>query len=108
MATKKTTTRKQSPAKKSPAKPATKKAPAKPADKKLSAIDAAAKVLGEAEEPLSAKQMIEQMAAKGYWKSPGGKTPSATLYAAVIREIQRKGDDARFQKADRGLFTLNK
>ena len=107
MAAKKTTTRKQSPAKKSPAKPAAKKALAKPADKKLSAIDAAAKVLSEAKEPLTAKQMIEQMAAKGYWTSPGGKTPAATLYAAILRDIQRKGDDSRFQKADRGLFTLN-
>ena len=71
------------------------------------AIDAAAKVLGETQETMTAKQMIERMAAKGYWTSPGGKTPSATLYAAVIREIQRKGDDSRFQKADRGLFTLN-
>ncbi len=64
-------------------------------------------MLGEAKEPLNAKQMIEQMAAKGYWTSPGGKTPSATLYASILRDIQRKGEDSRFQKADRGLFTLN-
>ena len=106
--TKKTTTQKPTSAKKAAAKPATKKAPAKPADKKMSAIDAAAKVLAEAKEPLTAKQLIERMAAKGYWKSPAGKTPASTLYAAIIREIQRKGDDSRFQKVDRGLFTLNK
>ena len=106
--TKKTATQKPTSAKQAPAKKsAAKKAPAKPADKKLSAIDAAAKVLSEAKEPLTAKQMIEQMAAKGYWTSPGGKTPAATLYAAILRDIQRKGDDSRFQKADRGLFTLN-
>jgi hypothetical protein len=86
------------------AKPST----AKTGDKKLSALDAAAKVLGEAQEPLNAKTMIERMAAKGYWQSPGGQTPHATLYAAISREIQQKGQDARFQKADRGLFTLNK
>jgi hypothetical protein len=52
--------------------------------------------------------MIERMAAKGYWTSPGGKTPASTLYAAILREIQAKGKEARFVKADRGQFTLNK
>lgn len=58
-----------------------KKADAKP--KKAGALDAAAKVLEESGESMSTKEMIEEMAAKGYWKSPGGKTPSATLYTAV-------------------------
>ena len=89
-------------------KPASKKPAAAATDQKLSAINAAAKVLGEAKEPLTAKQMIEQMAAKGYWKSPSGKTPHATLYAAILRDIQRKGEDSRFMKADRGHFALNK
>ena len=48
------------------------------ADGKLSCIDAAAKVLAETKEPMGTKEMIEQMAKKGYWSSPGGKTPSAT------------------------------
>ncbi len=117
--TTKTTTRKSTSTKKAPTKSAAaqkaaarkataQKAPAETTEKKLSAIDAATKVLGEETEPLTAKQLIERMAAKGYWKSPAGKTPASTLYAAIIREIQRKGDDSRFQKADRGLFTLNK
>ena len=74
-----------------------KKAPpkAKKADK-LSAIDAAAKVLAEAGEPLNTKQMVEAMTAKGYWTSPGGATPHATLYSAISREIKNKGDEARF------------
>jgi hypothetical protein len=93
--------------------PATSKAPAKAkapkktkADGKLSALDAAAKVLGEAKEPMNTKQMVEQMAAKGYWTSPGGKTPHATLYSAILREIQVKGADSRFKKSERGMFTL--
>ena len=92
-------------------KAAAPKAPARKAAKKargMSAIEAAAKVLGESKEPLNTKQMIELMAAKGYWKSPGGKTPAATLYAAILREIQTKGKDARFKKTDRGLFTITK
>ncbi|MGD9856112.1 MAG: winged helix-turn-helix domain-containing protein [Planctomycetaceae bacterium] len=76
-------------------------------DGKLSQLDAAVKVLTEAKEPMATKQMIEAMASKGYWTSPGGKTPAATLYSAILREIQSKGTDARFKKVDKGLFALN-
>jgi hypothetical protein len=50
--------------------------------------------------------MIEAMATKGYWKSPGGQTPHATLYSAILREINTKGKDARFKKVERGKFEL--
>jgi hypothetical protein len=72
--------------------------------KKLSAIDAAAKVLAEKAEPMTCKEMIEVMAAKGYWTTPGGKTPHATLYSSIAREIRDKGKDARFKKSERGKF----
>lgn len=72
---------------------------------KLSALGAAARVLSESDEPLSVKQMVEQMSAKGYWSSPAGKTPHATLYSAILREIAGKGEQARFVKTDRGRFT---
>ena len=62
--------------------------------------------MGEAKEPLNAKQMIQAMAIKNYWKSPAGATPHATLYAAITREIANKGKQARFKKAERGKFTL--
>ena len=76
-------------------------------EKKLSAIDAAAKLLGETGEPMNCKAMIEAIAAKGYWTSPGGKTPHATLYSAILREITIKGNEARFKKTDRGNFAIN-
>ena len=72
--------------------------------KKVSCLDAAAGVLAESAEPMNAKQMIEAITAKGLWSSPGGKTPHATLYSAIIREIAAKGDDARFRKTERGKF----
>ncbi|UUO05338.1 HTH domain-containing protein [Blastopirellula sp. J2-11] len=75
--------------------------------KRMSAINAAAKVLAESKEPLNAKQMVEAMAAKGYWSSPGGKTPHATLYSAILREINTKGQGARFKKTERGKFAAN-
>jgi hypothetical protein len=53
---------------------------------------------------MTAGEMIEAMTAKKYWTSPGGKTPSATIYAAIIREIAKKGDHSRFRKAARGRF----
>ena len=71
---------------------------------KMSAIDAAAKVLGGSKEPMGCKEMIEQMAAKKLWTSPGGKTPSATLYSSILREITTKGKESRFKKAERGKF----
>ncbi len=57
---------------------------------------------------MSSKEMIEAMAKKGYWTSPGGKTPHSTLYAAIHREIEAKGADCRFKKAERGKFVLGK
>lgn len=75
--------------------------------KKLSAIDAAAQVLASAKEPMNTKKLIETMAAKGLWNSPGGKTPHATLYSAILREINGQGKGARFKKTDRGHFASN-
>ena len=53
---------------------------------------------------MRAKELIAAMETNGLWKSPGGKTPEATLYAAMIREIGARGKNARFAKAERGLF----
>jgi len=74
--------------------------------KKLSALDAAAQVLAEVGQAMGCKEMIAAMAAKGYWTSPGGQTPEATLYSAMAREITTKGTQARFVKAGRGKFAL--
>ena len=75
--------------------------------KKLSAINAAAKVLADAKEPMACKELIEAMEKKGLWTSPGGKTPHATLYSTILREINAKGKEARFKKTDRGQFAIN-
>ena len=75
--------------------------------KRTSGLDAAAQVLTEAGEPLNTKTMVERMLAKGLWQTKG-KTPAATIYAAIIREIAVKGDDSRFEKVDRGQFQIRK
>ena len=52
-------------------------------------------------------QITPQMRiAKGYWKSDG-KTPHATVYSAIIREISSRGKDSRFKRTERGKFTVN-
>ena len=73
---------------------------------KMSALDAAAKVLAETKRAMTTKEMIEAMGAKGYWRSPSGATPSATLYSAMLRELKSKGESSRFRKIERGKFTL--
>jgi len=69
----------------------------------LSGLDAAAKVLADAGKPMNCKAIVETMLAKGLWKT-GGKTPAATIYAAILREVRAKGKDARFRKTERGKF----
>ena len=86
--------------------PKAKARPAAAPARKLSALDAAAKVLGETGRAMTCPELIAAMAAKGYWTSPAGKTPAGTLYAACLREIQTKGDGARFLKTERGKFAL--
>jgi hypothetical protein len=110
--TKKTVTAKAKSAKatKAVAEKKTKESKAKKpkAEGKLSALDAAAKVLSESREPLTTGEMIEAMAAKGYWTSPGGKTPERTLNSAILRELNLKRNESRFVKTERGRFAAKK
>jgi hypothetical protein len=73
--------------------------------RKMGALDAAALVLADAAKPMRSKELIAEMARRGLWTSPGGKTPEATLYAAIIREIGTKVTAARFARAGKGEFT---
>ena len=74
--------------------------------KRVSALDAAAEVLRKAGKPMNSKALITAMSEQGLWSSPAGKTPHATLYAAMLREASTKGAKARFKKVDRGLFAF--
>ena len=68
---------------------------------------AAATVLAKAGKPMRSREMITAMAEQGLWTSPKGKTPHATLYAAMMREARNKGTASRFRKTDRGQFAIN-
>lgn len=85
---------------------ASSKVKAKDRSKRLSALDAAARVLSEIGQPLQCKDMVELMLEHNYW-STEGMTPEATLYSAILREIQKKGKDARFKRVSRGMFAIN-
>jgi len=86
-------------------KPASSNTPKMAKAPRASAINIAAELIAKAGgKPMSAGELVRQMEAKGLWKSPGGKTPSATLSAAIGREIKVKGKASRFTKAGRGLF----
>jgi hypothetical protein len=74
------------------------KAPAESKEQKIGALDAAAKVLAEEDRAMTCREVIEAMAAKGYWTSPRGKTPEATLYTAVTmlpKSVPRRGISKR-------------
>lgn len=74
--------------------------------KRVSLLDAAAAVLKEKGEPMNVKAMVEAVFARKLWHSDA-PTPWATLYSAILREIQTKGGDGRFKKTDRGHFAFN-
>jgi hypothetical protein len=80
--------------------------PPRAGSNRLSALDAAAKVLAETGQTMRCTELIAAMTAKGYWTSPAGKTPASTLYAALLRELRTKQDQARFRKTERGKFGL--
>jgi hypothetical protein len=75
--------------------------------KPMSLLNAAAEVLaiGDA---MRCKDIVDVAVAKGLWSPGTGKTPANTLYAAILREINTKGDTSRFVKIERGKFELAK
>lgn len=73
----------------------------------LSGLDAAAKVLADNGKPMTTHEITEVAIKRGLWTT-NGKTPHATLYSAIIREIATRGSTARFRKTERGRFSIAK
>lgn len=93
------------PGKAAKAKPA-KAAKAKPAKgKRRGILDLAADLLSEIGKPRTPAELVTQAIQRGLW-STKGKTPAATLYAAIIREISAKGGRSRFRKTAANTFEL--
>ncbi len=98
------------------AKPATKRDSGEPGSKgsqpggkPMSLLDAAAHLLSLGTgDPMRCKDIVDLAVARNLWTPRDGKTPANTLYAAISREINTKGEASRFVKAERGKFELNR
>lgn len=74
----------------------------------MSGLDAAADVLKRSKEPLNAKQIVACIQNDGLCPTLKGKTPHATIYAAMITEMSKKGDASRFARGkEKGTFVYN-
>ncbi len=73
---------------------------------KSEALEAAAKVLAKAKNPLTAKNIMQEILRQKLWFTTG-KTPHITLASALSRDIKKLGKKSRFKRADRGLFELS-
>lgn len=69
----------------------------------LGGLAAAATVLVDAGKPMGCKELVARMLTRKLWSSKG-KTPAATIGAAISRDIATKKEHSRFRKAGRGLF----
>ena len=69
----------------------------------MSGRDAAYKVLCETGVSMNGRQICEMALDNGYWE-PQGETPEATIVSAMLTEIKKKGDAARFIRTGKGLF----
>lgn len=75
--------------------------------KAMSLLDAAAHILSlGAGNPMRCKDIVNLAVKCQLWTPRKGKTPAATLYAAILREITTKGTDSRLVKTERGRFAL--
>ena len=72
--------------------------------KSITGLEAARRALGRAKSPLSSDEIADRARRIG-WRTRG-KTPGATLYAAMTREIAAKRGESRFRKVGRGRFSL--
>ena len=70
---------------------------------KLGLLEACAGILTECGTPKTARELSKAIIASGVW-TPGGKTPYATVTAAIILDITKKGDDSEFRRCPDGTF----
>ena len=75
---------------------------------KLSLRQAARKLLARRRHGLTARQIIETLAERGWWESPAGKTPIPTLLAILHGSKGPDGDFACEHTEDGVLWTARK
>jgi len=77
------------------------------APRKPGLLTLAANLLAENGRSMGCKAIVQELDERGLW-SPGiGKTPDASLHAAISTEIKTRGDQSRFIRAGKGLFAAS-
>ncbi|HUU68737.1 MAG TPA: winged helix-turn-helix domain-containing protein, partial [Planctomycetota bacterium] len=78
--------------------------------KRMGLVSAAIQILADAgaDATMNCHELVKLATERGLWQPRAGKTPAASLYAAIFREIKQRGEASRFRKTDRGKFALNK
>ena len=83
----------------------TERTPLQRPDGTVSGLQAAYLVLKDATEPLNVRQIMERINERGL-ANLAGKTPGATVSAAIQREVLAKGTESRFIKTGKGFFAV--
>lgn len=71
----------------------------------MTVMEAIARVLNEAGEPLHYQEIARRAIEQGYWVTEG-KTPQDTVSAQLSTDIKRKGEKSLFYKASPGIYAL--
>ena len=61
------------------------------------------RVLRKSKIPMTSKQIVEEIKKRDNYKFMGA-TPNASVYARIITDIQKKGKESIFQKAEGGFI----
>jgi len=69
--------------------------------------EVAYQILTEADKPLHGKEITKIALSRG-WLKTAGKTPSATMIAQLIVDINKNGDKSKFIKTAPSTFAINK
>jgi hypothetical protein len=71
----------------------------------MNVLRAAEIALKDANAPLHYKEITQRMIDRGLWQNDG-KTPDATVNAAIAVDIKYNGTHSLFQRADKGVYVL--
>ncbi len=70
----------------------------------LTLVEAAYRILRQSQKPLTSQEIVD-LAYKRKMHRSNGATPQNTLNAAIIRDLKANGEQSRFVKVGRGMFT---
>ena len=72
----------------------------------MNALDAAARILGEAGGPLHVNEITRRMIDRDLWQTTG-QTPATTVNATISVHIKEAGEHALFRRTGRSIYTIN-